>query len=53
MPCCSGTTALIEIRRFCRAEGTAGDSSSFGIGELILRALDEGLREIIFGLRTA
>ncbi len=46
-----GTTALIEMPgAFAAQEGTAGDCSSFGIGELIRRALDEGLREIIFGL---
>lgn len=46
-----GTTALIEMPGvFAAQEGMAGNYSSFGIGELIRRALDEGLREIIIGL---
>lgn len=46
-----GSTALMEMPgAFAIHEGTVGDCSSFGIGELIRRALDEGLREIIVGL---
>lgn len=46
-----GSTALIEMPgAFAAQEGMAGDCSSFGIGELIRRALDEGLHEIILGL---
>ncbi len=46
-----GSTALIEMPgAFSVQEGLDGSCSSFGIGELIRRALDEGLREIIIGL---
>lgn len=47
-----GDTAMIEMpESFCAKAGTEDTLfSSFGIGELIRRALDEGLSEIVVGL---
>jgi len=47
-----GNTALIEMPDCFSPAGAQGEGlcSSFGIGELIRRALDEGLEKIIIGL---